>query len=151
MSTAPWIQVEPSLEMRSKPLKKLQFTVFVSPHEVPQAVRSEFDKQLNRFVIEFRYLDDEEFKRVAVDNIVCLRVGKNSRRLLGIELDTVTRDVAKVRLEVHSLEREIKKAVDRLLQKESGKEERENYALAMKAIESKGALLLDPGLLAPVS
>jgi hypothetical protein len=149
MSSAPWIQVEPSLEIRSKPLKKMQFTVFVSPHEVPQAVRGEFDKQLKRFVIEFRYLDDEEFKREAVDDVVCLRVGKNSQRLLGIELDTAKRNVTEVQLEVQSLKREIRKAVGRL-QKECGKGERENYALAMKAIESKGALLLSQDLLASV-
>ncbi|MDE3188948.1 MAG: hypothetical protein KGM96_15665 [Acidobacteriota bacterium] len=149
MTTAPWIQVEPSLRMRSEPRQGLQLTLFVPPHEVPQAVRGEFDKQLKKFVIEIRYLDDEDFKRETMDDTVCLRIGKNSRRLLGIELDTANLNVAQVQFQLKEVEEEIKRAVTKFLQKDQAQEERENYALAIKAIESKGEQLLNRSILAP--
>jgi hypothetical protein len=152
MTTTPWIQVERSLRMRSEPRRELELTLFVPPHEVPQAVRGDFDKQLNKFVIEIRYLDDEEFKRTTIDDLVCLRVGKKSQRLLGIELNTAKLKVSKVQFGVnsveHEVEHEIEKAVDKLLEERSGQKEHENYSLAMKAIQSKRRLLLDPSLLA---
>jgi hypothetical protein len=111
-------------------------------------VRGEFDKQINRFVIEIRYLDDEDFKRTAIDEIVSLRIGKKSRRLLGIELDTTRVNVTEVQFEVKELEQEIERALDKLVRGESGREQ-SNYSMAKSAIESKRALLLDPNLLVP--
>jgi hypothetical protein len=134
--------------MSSKAPHQLEFTLLAPPHEVPQAVRGEFDKQINRFVIEIRYLDDEDFKRTAIDEIVSLRIGKKSRRLLGIELDTTRVNVTEVQFEVKELEQEIERALDKLVRGESGREQ-SNYSMAKSAIESKRALLLDPNLLVP--
>ena len=148
MTTTPWIQIERPLPACSSAPQQLEFTLLMPPHEVPQAVRGEFDKQINRFVIEIRYLDDEDFKRTAIDDIVSLRIGKKSRRLLGIELDTTRFNVTKVQFEVHELKKEIKKALDKLVREEIGSEQK-NYSMAMSAIESKRALLLKPDLLVP--
>jgi len=146
MTTTPWIQIERPLPANSDAPQQLEFTLLMPPHEVPQAVRGAFDKTINRFVIEIRYLDDEDFKRTAIDDIVSLRIGKNSKRLLGIELDTARVNVAKVQLEVHELEQEIKRALDKLVREEIGREQK-NYSMAKNAIESKRTLLLNPNLL----
>lgn len=148
MTTAPWIQIDNPLSVRSEAPTQVEFRFLVPPHEVPQAVRGGFDKQINKFVIEIRYLDDEDFKRTVIDSIVSLRIGKKSRRLLGIELDTTKAGVAKIQFEVHELEQEIEKALDKLVRDEGGREQK-NYSMAKNAIESKRALLLNPNLLVP--
>ncbi len=148
MTDAPWIQVESRPREPEESRQTLEFKLLVPPHEVPQAVRGEFDKQINRFVIEIRYLDDEPFEKTTVDDIVCLRIGKKSQRLLSIELDTAKIDVKSVQIEVQSVvEQEIKKAIGKLLQGKRGQAERENYALAVEAIESAGSSFLNPSSL----
>ena len=49
---------------------------------------AECDKSINRLVIEFKYLDDEhDFKGIVLDNIVTCRVGKQSKRVMKIEVN----------------------------------------------------------------
>ena len=59
----------------------------MSPYDVPEAVRGYYDDELQRFVIEFRYINnDEPVKKQRKENLT-LRIGRHSNRLYGIEVD----------------------------------------------------------------
>ena len=148
MTAAPWIQVESSLASEKSKEAGLGLTLLVPPHEIPQAVRGNYDNQLNRFVIELRYPDDEDFKCTTVDDMVRLRVGKKSNRLLGIELDTTRLKVETVQFQIQELKAELQKVLNKLQQEETSIDEQQNYSFARKAIESKQQILLSPNMLA---
>lgn len=67
----------------------LQFETFdlVSPYDIPQAVRSTYDSHSGRISVEFRYMVDEEVRWESVGEYVRARLGKNSGRVLGFEVD----------------------------------------------------------------
>src|SRR5437870_9940540 len=68
-------------------IRGVDITVVMSTYDVPEAVRGNYDESLKRFVIEFRYIGDEPYTcREQADNIA-LRIGKNSGRLYGIEVN----------------------------------------------------------------
>jgi len=149
MSDAPWIQIEYTRSRKNdtKDLRAITVGLNVAPHQIPKAVRGYFDNQAHRVVIELRYADDEDFRLERQDDRVCLRLGRHSRRLLGLELNTINMDTSKVQLKIHAVER-IEEAVQKLILQEPTSKERENYSYAMKAIES-GRSRLSSELLAP--
>jgi len=108
----------------------------MSPHDVPGAVRGEFEKSLNRFVIEFKYMDEEPWSRVPSDNNIELRVGRHSGRLHGIEIDVVGLHADKVELKMHIVDM-IKQALTGFAQ-HSGKNNRiANYEIAKNVISKE--------------
>jgi len=84
-----WLSVDPTTFDPAKMIiqKGVEFHVFVSPYDLPDAVRGHFDAKVDRFLIEFRYLSNERAERVRVDPHVVLDVGVRSRRLQRIEVD----------------------------------------------------------------
>jgi hypothetical protein len=82
---AAWVRLSP--ELRKRETKSDGVEVFVSPYDVPEAVRGRYDEKAKRFVIEFKYLDDEKASGEHEGEPVALRVGKNSGRLFGIQID----------------------------------------------------------------
>ena len=56
-----WIELEagkfekPAVEC----LKGVTVQVFMSPFDIPRAVRGRFDQSISRFAIEFEYIDSE--------------------------------------------------------------------------------------------
>jgi hypothetical protein len=99
---------------------------------VPEAVRGLVDEKSGRYVIEFRYLTEEPLKREIRTDIVTLRVGKNSGRLYGVEINTdAMRSAASgVNVGVAS----IKKSVLDTLSDPQITPNRDNLALASDAI-----------------
>jgi hypothetical protein len=53
--------------------------LLLSAYDFPEAFRSRYDDKLRRYVIEFRYLDDEPSLLVPGDEHVAFLMGKNSR------------------------------------------------------------------------
>lgn len=74
----------------------------LSPYDVPEAVRGYFSEDIRRFVIEFRYIQDEPWERREAGEHVTLRVGKGSQRLYGIEVDVETLSADSVTLAIES-------------------------------------------------
>jgi len=143
MTKSSWIQIDLSVNPSGiDPEGKCgPVGLFIAPHQMPKAVRGFLDAGRGVYVIELRYPDDEEFKRERQDDFVCVRLGKHSRRLLGLELSTSNPlSINSVQLRTPDVER-IEEAVDLLIQQESSCKGRENYSLAKKAIESKRTLL----------
>lgn len=74
--------------------------IAVSPYTIPDAVRGFYDRELERFVIQFRYLDDEPYDTQEIAESVWVRVGKYTERLHGIEIDVDSLTISGVRLNV---------------------------------------------------
>jgi hypothetical protein len=65
----------------------MTFHMQLSPHDVPVAVRSiEGEGALRKFVVEFRYIDEEPWKLEKLEEGISCRVGKYSGRLYGLEI-----------------------------------------------------------------
>lgn len=58
-----------------------------SPYDLPNEVRVAYDQGRKRFVIEFKYIQDEPWTLQEGDEYVDLRIGKNSKRVYGFEID----------------------------------------------------------------
>jgi hypothetical protein len=156
MTSTSWIPVvmqqQPLWEEEAKD-RGVLVSYRVSPHDVPRAVRGSYNTQLDRFIIELRYLDNEETLSKKVDDFVVLRIGKNSRRLLGIELDTKKMGVETVGLHIQEakLRREealgkLSDAVERF--EESANLPKTSYVLALQALRQKKEELMPECMLA---
>ena len=84
-----WIEVDPVdlADTRTRNVNGVRITFMPSPYDLPDAFRGYYDKALNCFVIEFQYLADEKTENEEHGPYVTLRVGKNSGRVYGIEVD----------------------------------------------------------------
>ncbi|MDR3724227.1 MAG: hypothetical protein P4K83_07035 [Terracidiphilus sp.] len=98
MTDTPWIKVSvvPKVLKEEHSARGVLVSYHVAPHDVPKAVRGGYDKSTDHFVIELRYLDCESFKSQKLDEYVTLRLGENSKRLLGIELNIKKFGVSRV-------------------------------------------------------
>lgn len=103
----------------------------VSPYDVPNEVKGDFDKESKRFLIEFKYLQDEPWKRESHGEHVFLRVGKHSHRLYGIEVDVTALGTDSVELKVQARER-VNSALEAISHRHTHSNELVNY----KAVES---------------
>lgn len=135
-----WIRVDPDeFDLRRKRrFNNVEINVLVSPYDVPERVRGAFDNSLNRFVIEFQYMGDEPWRCEAPDPHMTLRVGRNSNRLYGIEVD-----VHGLRAKSVTLNLSVPDLVNNALESQSRRSDvpRENYDLARQLISRRGAEL----------
>ncbi|MCI4567570.1 hypothetical protein [Lysobacter sp. CFH 32150] len=107
-----WIEVDESRydkEVEQKKPRGIVVSLSVSPHEVPQLVRGQYDSERKRFIIEFRYLDDESTHSVRIDEHTHAHVGKRSNRIYSIEIDVESLNVGAVawRVEVDKAIRDL--------------------------------------------
>lgn len=125
-------------------IRGVDITLVMSPYDIPDAVRGEYNKDLHRFVIEFRYISDEPWERSKYNDYIVLRIGRNSRRLYGIEVDvhalsggeSVYRNE---RIDVGmNVANAVKNAINEFA-RERGRahRRRQNYEIAQDAIEEK--------------
>jgi len=89
MAQPDWIQVDPSTLAKptNETLDGIEVTLMTSPYDIPEAFRGFYDRRLERFVIEFKYLAEEPTRRETPHKHVALRAGKNSGRIYGVEID----------------------------------------------------------------
>lgn len=88
-SSQHWISVDRAKYDPGTPVSEhgVEFHVFISPYDMPEAVRGDFDESKRRFVIEFKYIATEPLEHQTPDDYVTFVVGENSRRLYRIEVD----------------------------------------------------------------
>ena len=92
----------------------MEITVGLSPYDLPDGVRGHRDSSSGKFVIEFRYIsNDEPVNSESVDDHVTMYLGKNTDRLYRIDVDIEAMDVDKVNLRV-VLPQEIADAFEKL-------------------------------------
>lgn len=134
-----WINVDPSMAFESQ--KELiagrEVNVFISPYNVPRAIRAEKSSDGKRLIFYFRYLDGEEDaasegKRTD-DGLAVIRYGKTSGRVTEVELDLTAAKARSARLRdaVEGAE----KALDTCEHLEASLSRRLNYKAASEALE----------------
>jgi hypothetical protein len=87
----------------------VQVELSLSPYDLPEAVRGSFDDSLQKFIIEFKYVQGEEWTRRPAGDYAILRVGRNSNRLYGLEIDLAALGQSRV-----SVERVVDQALESL-------------------------------------
>lgn len=88
MNDIEWINLDPTSfnEVQQMPLEGLNVEVFLSPYDVPEAVRGIRDERSNHFVIEFKYIGGEEPVETELQGDLAFKIGKHSKRLYKIEI-----------------------------------------------------------------
>ena len=66
---------------------EVEVGVFISPYAIPDSVRGTYDNERKRFVVQFNYMVDEPWSLMETNQPVAVRVGKHSRRVVGLEID----------------------------------------------------------------
>lgn len=61
--------------------------IHLTPDDIPRAYRGYTDSKSKRFIMEFRYADEEDFEKKQVSDFIFLRVGKHSGIVYGFEVD----------------------------------------------------------------
>ena len=116
----------------------IEVNIFLSPFDLPRAIRGSYHKSLDRFIIEFRYVDEEDFAITNEKENIAFRVGKKSRRLLGLQINTKALGVQRIELNV------LTEAINRLIEKDTEQEHRDNYVAAREALAAVADRVLAP-------
>jgi hypothetical protein len=136
-----WLRLDPfKLNLpRPEAVKGLDAKVYLSPYDIPQAVRAFFDPKRKCKGVEFRYMDpDEPVSFVTVGKVGCLSVGKNSRRIFSVALpESDPRNQTYV-----AFAAALEDAINQFIQDEALNPTRqENYEIARRVIEETKAKL----------
>ncbi len=85
---AEWIEVDQSAlaEPRTETRNGASWRVSVSPLDIPEAVRADYDKAIKRLAIQFKYLTEDEPTVETIEQDISLFLGRNSHRLHRIEI-----------------------------------------------------------------
>jgi len=103
MTAKEWISVDPQEldTVQSHTENGVEINIGLSPYQIPEGVRGYYDEELERFVIELKYLDDdEELERVWDAHHISLFAGKGSHCLYEIHVDVKSLDVNAVSLKL---------------------------------------------------
>lgn len=135
---AEWIKTDPTVLNKpfSENVRGVQINVLLSPHDVPTGVRGYYDENISRFVIEFRYLDEERSTKEPHDDNITLRIGQSSRRLLGIEVNVDLLRAQSVALNMLVPEI-ISNALDRLVKEKVDKRREGSYMMAKDVVQQR--------------
>lgn len=90
MNQEQWIRVDPGAMNRRHHHKVddgVEVVWSTSPYDIPEAMRSSYDREKRRLTIEFRYMSEESTRREQHGPYLSLGVGKNSGRIYTIEID----------------------------------------------------------------
>ena len=146
-----WISVKPGNYVASD--DPVDIRILTSPYDIPDWVRSGYDDELGRFVVEFRYMLDEEYRIFDVGDCVRIRLGKHSNRIVGVEVDVDQPDTYQVPVPVEGSRADaynaIKKAIQnveetmnaRARRSRRGRRaegvKRQNYVVAQRVLKDK--------------
>lgn len=139
MSAKQWVRLDPAKlgKESGEGIQGVEIQVFLSPYDIPMAVRGDYDEQEKRFVIRFRYIVGEPSKSLKIDNkYIRLSVGKNSGRLQTIEVDVDALSATHVGLRM-LVPRAVKDAIERLASEPERGPQRANYRIAGDVIADR--------------
>jgi hypothetical protein len=133
-----WIRLDPDQVTKATTETRreggVQITVALSPYDIPQAVRGRFDRDLGRYVVEFQYIAEEPWEKHTRDESIALRVGKNSGRIYGVEIDVERAKEQRVGLHFN-ISKIVNKALDEEVTTKSPRSR--NYELAKDVISTR--------------
>ena len=136
-AVSPWIRVKPGKYVVLG--DSIEAGVLISPYDIPNGVRGGYDDDLDCFVVEFRYMVNEEYRSVGADNGTRIRLGKHSSRIIGVEVDV---DRLGFAVAVEDRNAAAYAAIDKAMQdvekiEDARARRRENYVVAQKVLEDK--------------
>ena len=149
------VEIEDAETLRKKSVRGIDVQFFVSPYDIPEAIRGRYDAQHKKFVIEFKYVGNESTTKVE-DKHVTYNVGQTSRRLYGLAIDVeaLRAEIVGLNVEVNQIRErqeladrilnEITEAIESLIERHPGagtNERDDNYKLAKDAVIAKQAEL----------
>ncbi len=137
-----WIRVNSS-EFQHETTSSRSISFYISPYDIPQAVRGFFDSETNEVVIAFRYADGAEPTETRThSDKVNLVIGKKSNRIFEIRLHKDFCATGTVKLDFKTTEM-ISDALKRLSPAEGRTHARSNYNVATSVIRAKNEVLLE--------
>ncbi|MDE2663335.1 MAG: hypothetical protein OXI39_10085 [Gemmatimonadota bacterium] len=108
MNERPWIRVDQGKydeprEIGMSASADVELDVFISPFDIPKAVRGYYERKRERFVIDFKYITDEprKYENFGPAEVTAV-VGKKTGRILGFEIDVKAIGAESVALRVHA-------------------------------------------------
>lgn len=78
----------------------IMFEVSLSPYDIPEGFRGRYCEERDRFLIEFKYLANEQKKEREVNDLFSVLEGVNSGRLYAIIVDAKKHGLDKISLEL---------------------------------------------------
>lgn len=139
MTMSEWLDVNP--KEFSKPeqlrIRGVNVDVFLSPYDMPEAVRGTYDKNEQKFTIEFRYIGGDEPLERDVQDKTTISVGKRSKRIYKIELTQVEL-TNKMSVGLRLMLPKVDAALDRLEHDYASAQRSGNYQIAKKILEKRG-------------
>ena len=119
--------------VKTREEKGIKFGVMLSPYDLPEAVKGEYNEDRSIFEIRFRYLDEEKSKKHKIDEHISVLEGKNSGRLLGIDVDVEKSGVGIIQLAIQTLKEQSSHIKD---------QQKANYNAAQEVLSTKREDLL---------
>ena len=134
-----WIRIKPRKYLALG--DSIEAGVLISPYDIPNGVRGGYDDDLERFVVEFRYMVNEEYRSLDADSVTRIRLGKYSSRIIGVEVDV---DQLGFAVAVEDRNAAAYAAIDHAMQnvekiEDARARRRENYAVTQKILKDKQA------------
>jgi hypothetical protein len=117
----------------------VDFQLFVSPYDIPVAIKGGYDESIHRFVIELQYDSaPEQLAEPEVAEHVQFYSGRDSGRLHRIVVNVDEIGAASVQLQI--IVNQIEHAINQLRTQRSRFPSRRNYVAAQRAISQLPAL-----------
>jgi len=133
-----WIPINPD-NVKTVPAPRegaaVHINLFLSPYDVPEAVRGRYDQNRKKFVIDFQYASEEPTRQETVDDKLSIRLGKHSGRLYEIEVD-VDRVKAKSVTLVTFVHKQVESALENLRKKRVGNV-RDNFSVVQEVVSDR--------------
>ncbi len=99
-----WISINPTeiQKQKSTEVMGINVNVFLPPSHVPNAVRGYFNESHHTFIVEFKYIGDQESLKdvLSEDGVIKLYVGRSSGRIFKIVVDMKTAKVREVQVKI---------------------------------------------------
>lgn len=133
-----WLRVNPAefSKPEQRKIHGMNVEVFVSPYDMPEAVRGILEADSKTFTIEFRYIGGDEPLEQVIQDRVTTFVGKHSERIYKIVLPMAKEQPVSLRLvpQVNAIIRQLEKIPSR----RSG-----NYQVAKEIVSKRAGKLLE--------
>jgi hypothetical protein len=147
-----WISVAPQSANvpQIETVRGIQVQVFASPHDVPVGIKGAFEKGCDRFVINLRYVDQDNSGLLPVvsdDGVVSVFKGISSGRVERIEVDVNKEKASAVALNIlipsstHLID-QVESQLKKLRNSQETLSSRLNYLAVTEALEQSKELLL---------
>lgn len=135
-----WIDVDQSKYDHAESTSRhgVHFELFLSPYDMPEAVRGSYDRSQKRFVIQLKYIESEPVEAHEIDRFVTFFTGKRSQRLYRICVDVKALGAKEVALHLNQ-------AIDHFTSESaSAQPPRANLRVAKDILQDNESELLRP-------